>query len=246
MDDRVLLHIHVEQVVHRKLEKLPQHADRHGKAERHQRQKHRRELEMLRFVAVEQIHHGKAERRADEARRRVQHGVPVRVGDEIALELAEDLGGENEDQDNDLQRARQLDAEVALHEPRQHEQDQHQHTHECALIVLMDDRHDHDADDDQTQDPVDGHDRRLRFIFLVFLLHLFQDLRVAHIYPRLSVSLFGFSPVAAGPRRDIDNQVQHQRQRERRKHIQNGVLLDKHRGRADRNGNDDRRDAHLF
>ena len=64
----------------------------------------------------------------------------------------------------------------------------------------MDDRHDHDADNDQTQDPVDGHDCRLRFVFLVFLLHLFQDLRVTHIsplYPHLSVSLFGFSQAVA-------------------------------------------------
>ena len=152
---------------------------------------------MLRFVAVEQVHHGETERRADKARRRVQHGVPMRVGDKIALELAEDLGSENEDQDNDLQRARQLDAEVALHELRQHEQNQHQHAYERALIVFMNDRHDHDADDDQTQDPVDGHDRRLRFVLLVFLLYLFQNLRVAHIYPRLSISLFGFSQAAA-------------------------------------------------
>lgn len=91
---------------------------------------------MLRLVAVEQVDKRKAERRADKARRRVQHGVPMRVGDEIALELAEDLRGENEHKDDDLQRARQLDAEVAFHESRQHEQNQHQNAYERALIVL--------------------------------------------------------------------------------------------------------------
>ena len=33
-DDGVLLHIHEKQTIHGKLKKLPQHADRHGKAER--------------------------------------------------------------------------------------------------------------------------------------------------------------------------------------------------------------------
>jgi hypothetical protein len=116
----------------------------------------------------------------------------MRVGDEIALELAEDLRSENEHKDDDLQRARQLDAEVSLHKARQHEQDQHQNAYERALIVFMNDRHDHDADDDQTQDPVDGNHRPLRLGIQILLLGLFQllyDLPAIHTrYPLFSIS----------------------------------------------------------
>lgn len=117
----------------------------------------------------------------------------------------------------------------------------------------MNDRHDHDADDDQTQDPVDGHDRRLRFVLLVFLLHLFRIFRSLIFilaYPFLCSFLSGGSrrltPVHSPACRYVNDQIQHQRQRKRRKHIQNGVLLDEHRSRADCDGNDDCRDAHLF
>ena len=85
---RVLLHIHVEQTVHAELEELPQHADGHGEAERRQRHIDGGQLKFDAAVAVENVDEGEARGGAEEARGGVEHGVPMGIGDEIALQLA--------------------------------------------------------------------------------------------------------------------------------------------------------------
>lgn len=135
----VLLHIHVEQPVHAELKKLPQHAHRHGKAERCQRHVDGGQLKLDAAVAVEDVDEGEARGGAQEAGGGVEHGVPVGIGDEIALQLAQDLRREDKQQDDDLQRGRQLDAEVLLDKERQHEQRQHQQADKRALVLAADD-----------------------------------------------------------------------------------------------------------
>ena len=159
--DRVLLHVHVEQPVHAELKEFPQHADRHRKAECDERHVDRRQLEFDLVVAVEDIDQRKAEGRAEEARRRMQDRIPVRYVDEKAAKLAQNLRGKDEDQDDDLQRARQLDAEVPLHEQRQQKQKQHQQADRRVFIFSPQDRRNEDRNDDQSQNDVDREHGRL-------------------------------------------------------------------------------------
>ena len=88
VDDRVLLHVHVEKPIHPELKKFPQNADGHRKTERGQRHIHGRERKLDLCVAVQDVDQRKADRRAEKAVRRVEHRVPVGVLDEVALELA--------------------------------------------------------------------------------------------------------------------------------------------------------------
>ena len=85
---RVFLHIHVEQTVHAELEELPQHADGHGEAERRQRHIDGGQLKFDAAVAVENVDEGEARGGAEKASGGVEHGVPMGIGDEIALQLA--------------------------------------------------------------------------------------------------------------------------------------------------------------
>ena len=88
MNDRILLHVHVEKPIHPELKELPQNTDRHRKTERGQRHIHGRERKLDLCVAVQDVDQRKADRRAEKAVRRVKHRVPVGVLDEVALELA--------------------------------------------------------------------------------------------------------------------------------------------------------------
>ena len=69
---------------------------------------------------------------------------------------------------------------------------------------------------------------------------------ILDVFAALALSLVLYLVIYVAARRDIDDQIQHQRQRKRCKHIQNGVLLDKHRCRADGDSDDKRRDACLL
>ena len=84
---RVPLHIRMEKTVHPKLEKLPQYADGHGKAESHHSQKERREVEGQLVVVIEQQHHGKAHSGGQKPVDGVEHGVPVGNSDIEGVDL---------------------------------------------------------------------------------------------------------------------------------------------------------------
>ena len=116
MHDGVLLHVESEQHVHREFEELPDHADRHREAERHNRQVQRRQLELHTVRTVEQVDQRKADGGREEAVHRVQHRVPEREDLIERADLAQDLGREHEHQYDDLKRGRQFDAEPYLDE----------------------------------------------------------------------------------------------------------------------------------
>ena len=130
----------MEDTIHAELEELPQHAHRHGEAESRQRHVNRGELELDPAVAVENVDQREACGGTEKAGGGVQHGVPVGERDEVTLQLAQYLGGEDEQQNNDLQRGGQFDAEILLDEEGQHEQHQYQQADEGALILTADDR----------------------------------------------------------------------------------------------------------
>ena len=137
--DGVLLHIHVEEPVHAELEELPQHAHGHGEAEGRQRHVDRGQLELDTAVAVQNVDECEARGCAEKAGGGVEHGVPVVVGDEVAFQFAQYLRGEDEQENDDLQGGRQLDAEVLLDEEGQHKQHQHQKADERAFVFAADD-----------------------------------------------------------------------------------------------------------
>jgi len=97
------------------LKKLPQHADRHGKAESDDGEKKRRQVKAHLFVAVEDVHEREPDSGAEKTVQGVQHGVPKCVFDIKAAHFAEDLRRKNEQQDDDLHRGRQTDAEITLY-----------------------------------------------------------------------------------------------------------------------------------
>ena len=126
MYDRVLLHVQCEQLIHRELEELPQHADRHREAERGDRQEQRRQVELHPVAAVEQIHQRESDRGGQKSVQRVQRDVPEREQHIERTDLAENLRAEDEQQHDDLQRGRQLHLERDLHERRNQEHHQGQ------------------------------------------------------------------------------------------------------------------------
>ncbi len=157
--DGVLLHVKAEEIVPGVLEELPEHADGHGEAERDDRQIDRRELEGEHVALVEQIDQSKADGRAQKAVERMEHGIPVRHADVEAVELAEDFCGEDEQQDDDLQRAGQLDIELAREDAGQNEQHQGQPAEEDALKIAPEGRAHQREDHQRAQDEIDGQRR---------------------------------------------------------------------------------------
>ena len=163
--DRVLLHIHVEQPVHAELKKLPQNADGHREAERDKRHINRGQLELDLVIPVQNIDECKAERCAQKTRRCVEDGIPVGDIDEKAAQLTQNFRSEDEHQNDDLQCAWQLDAEVFLHKQRQQKQKQHQQADCRVFIFAAQDRRDEDCHDNQTQNDIDRKYGGLFFCF---------------------------------------------------------------------------------
>ena len=91
----------------------------------------------------------------------MQNGIPVWNIDEKAAQFAQNFRREDEHQNDDLQRTRQLDAEVFLHKQRQQKQKQHQQADCRVFIFAAQNRRDEDRHDDQTQNDIDGKHSRL-------------------------------------------------------------------------------------
>ena len=162
MDDGVLLHVRVQEGVHEKLKELPQNPDGHGKAESQQGQEKGGELKGQLFIVVEQDDHGEAHRRGQKAVEGVEHGVPVGDHHVKGVDLPQDLRGENEAQNGDLQRRRQLDAQLHLHPAGDIQQQQRQCAEEHALIAAQ---HHLAHQHHQHQNPQDGKDDEGAFVF---------------------------------------------------------------------------------
>ena len=107
------------------------------------------------MIFIEQIDKTKAECGKQEAVDRMQHRIPERIFDIEAGDLAQHLGAENEAQDGDFQRSRQLDAELFLHKARCKKQDQRQDACEKALPLMRVRTADSNADDKNAQDHPD-------------------------------------------------------------------------------------------
>ena len=133
--DRVLLHVQQEHLVHKALEELPQHADCHGEAEGHHRQIDRGELEGQTLVPVQNVQQGEADGRAEKAVEGMEHGVPIGKLDIVSLDLPQDLRREDEQQDDDFQGVRDINADRALDEAGDGEQNQGEHAQEHVFKV---------------------------------------------------------------------------------------------------------------
>lgn len=153
VDDGVLLHIEEEQLVHRTLKKFPDDADGHRKAERHDGQIQRREVEPRLAVAVQNVQQREPDGRAQKAVQRVQHRVPVGEGDVVRADLTHDFRCINEQQDDDFQRVRQGDVQLFFQDAGHHEQDKRQHAEKNVFKVAVEnlcqhDQHNRDAQQD--------------------------------------------------------------------------------------------------
>ena len=137
MDDKVLLHVKSEGEVHKTLKKLPENTDGHGEAEGHNGHEHRGQRQGEALVPVEHIHQRKADGGAEKAVDGVQRSVPALDGGVEGLDLAQNLSGEDKQQDDDLQCVRQIDHQLFFKDGGQHEEHQCQHSHENIFVVFV-------------------------------------------------------------------------------------------------------------
>ena len=143
--DIVLLHVRVHHLISGELEKFPQHADRHGEAERHDSQEQRRQLEGKPFASVKQVNQAEADRRDQKSVYRVQHGVPSGNDGVERIDLAHDLGGIDKAVDDSFHHRRDVDGKLFFNQRRHRQQHERQHAYEHILIPL----HERTADECQ-------------------------------------------------------------------------------------------------
>ena len=84
----------------------------------------------------------------------VEHGVPVGVGDIVALELAQDFRREDKQQNDDLQGVGQINVQPPLQQGGQHKEHQGQSAGEGAFVVAPEDMVDQQTAHNQTQSKV--------------------------------------------------------------------------------------------
>ncbi len=179
VDDGVLLHIHAEEIVHGKFKELPEHADGHGEAEGGHGTVGRGHLELDAAVLIENIDHGEADGGGQKAAGGMEHGVPIGMGDVIAVQLAQNGVGKDEQKNDDLQSTGQFDVQLVLHKNGHQKQQQRQHTHIDAFKLPVEDRPDQNGNHNDTQNHIQGNDafwslrqgfleRTAFFLFLLF------------------------------------------------------------------------------
>ena len=146
-------------MVHGELEELPQHADGHGEAEGGDRHEEGGQVEGHLFLPIEDIHQGEADGGAEEAVHGVEHGVPAGIAGIIGLDLPQNFGGVDEQEDDNLQGVGQINMKAPLKHGGQHEQHQGEDAQQHVLIVLVEElghQHEHHR---QPQDEVHGVDQ---------------------------------------------------------------------------------------
>ena len=145
-----------KEMLHGALEKLPQYPHRHGKAEGHHRHIGGRQGKGGQLgVAVEDVHQGEADGGAQKAVEGVEHGVPVGENGVERADLAQDLGGVDEQEYDDLQGVRHVDMEPLLNEVGNEEQNEGKYAQKDAFKVPVEKLGDEDQNDGVTQDGVD-------------------------------------------------------------------------------------------
>ncbi len=158
VDHRVLLHIQQKEVVHGAFKEFPQHADGHGEAERHQGQEQRGQRDGESFASVEDIHQGEADGGAEEPVEGVEHGVPVGERNVVRLDLPQNFCGEDKEEDDDLQRVRQVDVDLSFNKGRDQKQNQREDTEKHIFKVTIEKLGHHHKNDQDAQDHVErGH-----------------------------------------------------------------------------------------
>lgn len=120
--DEILLHVEAHDLVHEELAEFPQHADRHGEAEGHERLIDRREVHAA-GMPVQQVDHGETDGCGQKAGQGVEHRVPSRDQGVVVVDLSEDRGGVDEAVDDDLEERRDLDPEALLRQRGHQEQE---------------------------------------------------------------------------------------------------------------------------
>lgn len=123
VDQKIFLHIQFADVVHKKFKKFPQHPHGHGKTERHNGEKEGGKGKLA-PAAVEKVGQSEPDGRAQEPVDKVQKTVPKGKVYIKRRRLAQHFRTENEQQDNDFQRCRYLDAEGFFDEKGQKGQKQ--------------------------------------------------------------------------------------------------------------------------
>src|SRR5699024_6694108 len=108
------------------------------------------------LIAVDNVQQGEADSGAQEAVEGVEHGVPVGELDIVGLDLTQNLRREDEQQHDDLQGVRDLNADGALNEGGQGEKkqgkDAEEHVFKVAVEHLGHQGHDHQS----AQNEIDG------------------------------------------------------------------------------------------
>ena len=160
-DDRVLLHIKEEQLIHRTLKKFPDNAHRHREAERYDGQIQGGKMKPRFVVAVQNVQQGKADGSAQKAVQRVQNRIPIGVVYIVRTDLSHDLGGVDEQQDDDLQCVWKGNIQLALHQARHHKEQKRQHAEKHILKVAVEDLRQHHQHDRGPQQNIYHCDRTL-------------------------------------------------------------------------------------
>ena len=161
MNHGVLLHVQHHQLIHAALEKLPQHPDGHGEAEGHNGHEDGGEGQGELLRPVEHVHQGEADGGAQEAVDGVENGVPAFEGGVKGADFPQNLGGEDEEHDDDLHGVGQVDHQRPLEDGGQQEAHQSQRAQEHALIVPVEELGHHGDDDQKAQQDVDHRHRPL-------------------------------------------------------------------------------------
>ena len=112
-------------------------------------------MQIKALAAVEQVDQRQPDRRGKKAVERVQHGVPEGEFYIEVAQLAENFGGKNEEQHNDLQRGRDAHAEVGFHKGGDEEEHEREDAERGVGVVAVEELQHRDRDDDQAQHDVD-------------------------------------------------------------------------------------------
>ena len=163
VNDRVLLHVHAEEIVSAEFKKLPQNPHSHRKAEGDDGQIQGRQLNGEPLVPVEHVHQGEADGGAQKAVDGVQHGIPVGHPDVEAVQLPQYFRRENEQQNDDLQGVRQDDFQLFGEDAGHEHQHQGQGTQEHAFILCAEYSPDENKNNQGTQSQVN---RQSGFVFV--------------------------------------------------------------------------------
>ena len=155
--DKILLHVHVQEMVGGAFEEFPEHADRHREAEGDHAEVERRQLDVA-AVAVQKIDHREADGGCEETVQGVEDAVEGWDGDIEMVELAEDLCCEDEEIDDAFEQRRDLDLKAVLHQRRHQEEQEREHTDEGAVVVAVHDRAHERQDDEDAQRRIEDED----------------------------------------------------------------------------------------